>query len=449
MKISNKKTKISGITIISLIITVIVLIILAGITLSLLLGENGILNCTAKSVEETKKNSAKEQIQLEVLECKIAKGAYETEYIKNNILTHIENSVVSGTAFPLVAVVDSYIFKIDENGNVVAANYDYLVEFNGNGVAGTMNVQEFSFGESKKLKANQYSQAGFTFLNWNTKADGSGTSYKNEASVSNLTLETNGVITLYAQWMQSPAQINGVYYDTVQKAIAKAPNGVETTIQITKDTNENITIKSGQNIIFDLNGKTLNSQKNDAVITNNGTLTITQGAVESTYATGTINNNQGGTLIIDGAKITGKLRSAVYNDKGTVIIKGDSYLSSSATGNATNQPLERGAVHNLSGGNIIITGGTIVGIKQQAITNMGTMRIGTEGDIDTTSPIIIGNTFGIKNNATLEFYDGIVKGIEGVISGNPTTQEPNTKWINGTEVIDGKTYKTGYLEYIE
>lgn len=53
-----------GITLIALIITIIVLLILAGVTISMLTGENGILNRSTKSATETYHSTVKEQIIL-------------------------------------------------------------------------------------------------------------------------------------------------------------------------------------------------------------------------------------------------------------------------------------------------------------------------------------------------------------------------------------------------
>ena len=44
------------------------------------------------------------------------------------------------------------------------------------------------------------SRPGYTFDEWNTEADGTGTPYKEGAEVSNLDDEPNGTVTLYAQW---------------------------------------------------------------------------------------------------------------------------------------------------------------------------------------------------------------------------------------------------------
>ena len=54
-----------------------------------------------------------------------------------------------------------------------------------------------------------------------------------------------------------------------------------------------------------MQGFTLSSRVDDAIITNNGTLTITNGIVTSEIETGTINNNTNGFLRINGATIIG------------------------------------------------------------------------------------------------------------------------------------------------
>ena len=53
--IEMKKKYNKGITLIALVITIIVLLILAGITIATLTGENGILTRATKAQEETKK----------------------------------------------------------------------------------------------------------------------------------------------------------------------------------------------------------------------------------------------------------------------------------------------------------------------------------------------------------------------------------------------------------
>ena len=84
-------------------------------------------------------------------------------------------------------------------GNNSAAQ-TFTISFNANGGSGTMAAQTFEAGVSQAIKANTFTRSGYTFTGWNTKADGSGTSYTDKQSI---TISQN--ITLYAQWIQQSA----------------------------------------------------------------------------------------------------------------------------------------------------------------------------------------------------------------------------------------------------
>ncbi len=70
-KISRKA---KGITLISLIITIIILLILAGVTLSLTLGDNGIITQAQKEKEAQEIAAIKEDFQLAILDKELEKG---------------------------------------------------------------------------------------------------------------------------------------------------------------------------------------------------------------------------------------------------------------------------------------------------------------------------------------------------------------------------------------
>ena len=65
----TKKIKQSngGITLISLVITIIILLILAGITINLTIGDNGIFRMAKKAGEESKKSEIVSNIQIDLL----------------------------------------------------------------------------------------------------------------------------------------------------------------------------------------------------------------------------------------------------------------------------------------------------------------------------------------------------------------------------------------------
>lgn len=52
----------------------------------------------------------------------------------------------------------------------------------------------------KDLTENTFEREGYTFVGWNTKADGSGKSYTDKSKITNLTSKNGKTITLYAQW---------------------------------------------------------------------------------------------------------------------------------------------------------------------------------------------------------------------------------------------------------
>lgn len=67
--------------------------------------------------------------------------------------------------------------------------YNNAMEYEGNAVTAV-----------RHLTRNIYTRADYEFVEWNTKPDGTGISYKDGVEVWNLTAENEGVVTLYAQW---------------------------------------------------------------------------------------------------------------------------------------------------------------------------------------------------------------------------------------------------------
>ena len=90
-----------GITLIALVITIIVLIILAGISINLLLGDNGIIKKAQEAGIESEKASLVEEIQLKITDKQIGNnGKISKEQVKNILdeygTTIIENDEITG-----------------------------------------------------------------------------------------------------------------------------------------------------------------------------------------------------------------------------------------------------------------------------------------------------------------------------------------------------------------
>lgn len=85
--------------------------------------------------------------------------------------------------------------------------YQRTVSYNANGGSGSMDSQTFypDDGESVTIKANGFTRSGYSFVNWNIRWDGKGTSYNAGAKYSG-----NG-ISLYAQWKINFSATNWAY----------------------------------------------------------------------------------------------------------------------------------------------------------------------------------------------------------------------------------------------
>ena len=141
-----KLTKeIRGITLIALVITIIVLLILAGVALATLTGNSSIIDNANYAVTEYNKSANSDQ----------------------NVLNQVE----------------------DLFAKYMGTETKYTITYNSNGGTGTMEVEQSSRTGINKFVPPE----GKVFKHWNVSADGSGTSYREGAQVSS-------DVTLYAIW---------------------------------------------------------------------------------------------------------------------------------------------------------------------------------------------------------------------------------------------------------
>lgn len=77
----------------------------------------------------------------------------------------------------------------------------YTIAFDGNdSTGGSMEPMSMTYGTSKNLTHNAYTRTGYTWSGWNTSSNGSGTAYRDEQEVKNLSSDNGSTVTLYAQW---------------------------------------------------------------------------------------------------------------------------------------------------------------------------------------------------------------------------------------------------------
>lgn len=80
-----------GITLIALVITIIVLLILAGISIVMLSGENGLLKRATEAGVTTKISDAKEQVSLAIND--LVAGYYEEKYTNSAATTPVSDTL--------------------------------------------------------------------------------------------------------------------------------------------------------------------------------------------------------------------------------------------------------------------------------------------------------------------------------------------------------------------
>ena len=103
-------------------------------------------------------------------------------------------SYTSGATYNKNANITLYaIWKTNSSGGDTTTKY--TVSYNANGGSGAPGNQVKTHGSNLKLSSTKPTRSGFTFVNWNTKSDGSGTSYAPGSTYS-----TNANLTLYAIW---------------------------------------------------------------------------------------------------------------------------------------------------------------------------------------------------------------------------------------------------------
>lgn len=104
-----------GITLISLVVTIIVLLILAGITISMLFGENGLLNRATDATEEYSKAEAKEKVELVLSEYVIDKATGKNDNFANFLRKNLQVGVAENDDNTYSFILGEWQVVTDEN----------------------------------------------------------------------------------------------------------------------------------------------------------------------------------------------------------------------------------------------------------------------------------------------------------------------------------------------
>lgn len=174
-----------GITLISLIVTVIILIILAGVTISLTIGENGIITKAKESARILKMSEYKEKIGLMYLEKGSIEGMIENlekektegKWI-NTFSTYDEegnsHTPINTHTILIVETKEGYelIAKIEDGNMTIKENYEigikHTIKYDANEGNGKIDEQTIRDGFYVILSSNKdgFTRQDYEFIGW-------------------------------------------------------------------------------------------------------------------------------------------------------------------------------------------------------------------------------------------------------------------------------------------
>lgn len=106
-----------GITLVALVITIIVLLILAGVAISLTIGEHGILNMAKLSKEQTEKAEIQQEIEFAIMEIQAESITNDKEFTMDLLQVELSKKLTNITA------------EKDEEGQIIGEykGYDFII----------------------------------------------------------------------------------------------------------------------------------------------------------------------------------------------------------------------------------------------------------------------------------------------------------------------------------
>ncbi len=191
-----------------------------------------------------------------------------------------------------------------------------------------------------------------------------------------------------------------------------------------------VPVKAGRNIVFDLNGHTMetalqqgSSTKHYYAIENSGTLTIKDSSAAQTgtiRARGVSNFAQGNLTVESGTlvAIDSDGGAALWNE-GDAIVSGGKLLVEDLVGNLP-------AIRNEVKATLVVKGGEVQGQSRPAVINVGTMTIeggllwntqcNVTSDGKHKSPWYYAVLVGGNANASLKMIGGTIRGTQGALT---------------------------------
>ena len=303
----------------------------------------------------------------------------------------VNNGIIKGSSG--VVFTNTYADTFNLNGGRIIGTKVYGVS-----IKGTFNIGASGSNEGPSIYGYEYavnrynsgsSSGGITFNSGSLYAGGNGTEYSN--AYTGTVNAGRGVIvsdkgsylydgvtyTVKSYIIVPVASItsNGetTYYQTLQEAI-NALTTTSKTINLLSNVTECVTIKSKTGVL-DLGGFTLDCATSSTYtisISGTSTITIQNGTVKNSTSTYAVYSTSGGTLTISNNAIITGGSYGIYFYGGNVSVNSTSAI-----------------IHGIYkfSGNLVITGGSIIGSTHGVIASGGITKI--------TGGTIVGSTHGV------------------------------------------------------
>ena len=318
-------------------------------------------------------------------------------------------NVTGGT---MTATADSYSYSGNGSGNTTTGAAIAIAQHN-TGKDITANITGATLSGVKLISVVDTKNNMLE----NVEVTASDDYIENTAIPADFKWASNGDETSTLRPCEYVAQIGDVKYESLADAVAAVPaNGTETTITMIADEtvvgNAGVTIPVGKNVELDLNGNTITlsvtESKGSQLITNRGTLTITD---SSEGQTGKLTNEADESLAV-GSWPTNNYVTNVITNSGTLNIEAGNIIST-ANGSicyaVDNNSTSYDAILNINGG-YLTSVGTVIrqfcnSASKQNVINMTGGVVTTNGyaAIWTQLP---GSNSASKKLATLNISGG-------------------------------------------
>ncbi len=433
-----KKSK--GITLIALVITIIVLLLLAGVSIAVLTGENGVLTQADKAKVEQSHAAIKDAISLAYNEYKIIiSTSKNTKEVKEELKVASTNKVMIQGKQENQSITKNSTFK------------EFLLEKEYITADGKIQVEKL-LGQKQALGNGDGDEETKKDVYMFEEVDNNYVVYYyNKEGEPEEKLWQSNETTEQTPNPNPPEETgnyllnNETYYNTLNEALQSATDG--STIQVTTDVTETEETIIDKSVTIDTNGKTINydgdyikitiNEGKNVVIKGNGTIVgkttttfilnygnletneVTIQSSTSGHLSSAIVSLSPGKVVANNSNITG-ISCEGLNGSGVVTINGGEYgyLAGYPSGAPGTFIINDGKIETISlikGGTCVINGGEVNNIILGNDSGDIDLTIGDiNKEVNTNSPkvnnmeISSGDLAGIKS--VINFYNGILNG---------------------------------------